>query len=88
MRGGETTMYRRINVTLPEETVRLLEGVAPRGDRSRLIAEAIRYYVQETGRAKLRKQLREGALRRADRDLALAREWFALDKEVWQRGGR
>ncbi len=81
-------MYRRINVTLPEGTVRLLERVAPKGERSRLIDEAIRGLVEKVGRANLRRQLREGALRRADRDLALAREWFTLDEEVWQRHGR
>ena len=50
----------------------------------RFIDEAIKHYVQEVGRGKLRKQLQEGALRRAKRDLALAEEWFGLDEEVWQ----
>jgi CopG family transcriptional regulator / antitoxin EndoAI len=30
-------MHRRLNITLPEETVRLLDRVAKSGDRSRLI---------------------------------------------------
>ncbi len=81
-------MHRRINITLPEETVRLLERVAPRGDRSRLIAEAIRHYVEQIGRANLRKRLREGAIRRAERDLNLARGWFPLDEEAWKPSPR
>ena len=81
-------MHRRINITLPEETVRLIARVAARGDRSRLIAEAVRFYVRETGRAQLRKRLREGALRRAQRDLEFAREWFFTEEEAWRRGGR
>lgn len=81
-------MYRRINVTLPDKTVRLLERVAPKGERSRMIDEAIRGFVEKVGRANVRRQLREGALRRAERDLALAREWFTFDEEVWQRAGR
>jgi CopG family transcriptional regulator/antitoxin EndoAI len=81
-------MCRRLSVTLPEETVRLLERVTPKGERSRLIDEAIRGFAEKVGRGNLRRQLREGALRRAERDLALAREWFALDEEVWQRSSR
>ena len=34
-------MHRRINISLPEHTVSLLDRVAPRGDRSQLIAEAM-----------------------------------------------
>jgi CopG family transcriptional regulator / antitoxin EndoAI len=84
MKGGLTTMHRRINITLPEETLALIDRVAKLGDRSRFIDEAVKHYVQEVGRGKLRKQLQEGALRRAKRDLALAEEWFGLDEEAWQ----
>ena len=79
-------MHRRINITLPEETVRVLDRVAPRGDRSRFIAEAIHHYAAAARRARLRRQLRDGATRRAARDLALARDWFALEEEAWARG--
>jgi CopG family transcriptional regulator / antitoxin EndoAI len=84
MKGGLTTMHRRINISLPEETLALIDRVAKLGDRSRFIDEAVKHYIQEVGRSKLRKQLQEGALRRAKRDLALAEEWFGLDEEVWQ----
>jgi CopG family transcriptional regulator/antitoxin EndoAI len=77
-------MHRRINISLPEETVALIDRMAKSGDRSRFIDEAIKHYVQEVGRGKLREQLKEGALRRAQRDLALAEEWFGLDDEAWQ----
>ncbi len=80
-------MHRRINITLPEETVRLIERVAAKGDRSRFIADAVTYYVGAAGRGQLRRRLREGALRRAERDLTLTREWFALDEEAWRRRG-
>ncbi len=81
-------MHRRINITLPEETVRLINRVAAKGDRSRLIAEAVSHYVGAKGRARIRKQLREGALLRGERDVHLAREWFALDEEAWRRSGK
>jgi CopG family transcriptional regulator/antitoxin EndoAI len=76
-------MRRRVNITLPEETVRLLDHVAKRGDRSRLIDQAVRSYIRAEGRARLRKLLREGARQRAERDLRLAEEWFPVDEEPW-----
>ena len=79
-------MHRRINITLPEETVSVINRLAPKGDRSHLIAEAVRYYIEHVGRAKLRKRLKEGALRRAGRDHAIANEWLVVDEEIWQRG--
>ena len=79
--------YRRLNITLPEKTVRLIDRVARKGSRSSFIAEAVERYVTEIGRANLREQLKEGALRWADRDLNLASEWFDIEEETW-RGRR
>ena len=81
-------MHRRINITLPEATVRLIDRVAAKGDRSRLIAEAVSHFVASTGRAQLRKRLKEGAVRRAERDRGLVADWFAVDKEAWQRSAK
>ena len=78
-------MHRRINITLPEETMRLIDRVAPKGDRSRLINEAVKRYVRQVGRAEIRKRLKEGAIREAELDLKLAAEWFPVDDEAWQR---
>jgi len=75
-------MHRRINVTLPEETVKLIDGVSERGGRSRLINEAVKRYIGRRRRASLRKLLREGALRRAERDRRLAEEWFLLEDDA------
>lgn len=85
MNGGLTTVHRRVNITLPEETVRLIDRTTARGDRSRFIDQAVKHFVQEARRAKLKKLLKEGAVRRAERDLLLAEEWFGLDEEAWQR---
>ncbi|MEK7541959.1 MAG: hypothetical protein AAB533_03870 [Patescibacteria group bacterium] len=76
----------RVNIMLPADTMRLLKRVAPKGDRSRLISEAVHFYVQEIGRARLREQLREGATHRAERNLKFAEEWFPLEEEAWKRG--
>ena len=77
-------MQRRINISLPEETVRLMDRVSSRGDRSRLINEAVRRYVASRRRANLKKRLKDGALRRAERDLRLSTDWFLLDEEAWR----
>jgi CopG family transcriptional regulator/antitoxin EndoAI len=81
-------MHRRINISLPDETVRLIDRVAAKGDRSHFIAEAVRHYIAQTGRARLKKRLKDGAVRRAERDRALARDWFLLEEEAWRRRGR
>ena len=82
----DTAVHQRINVSLPEETLRLLDRVADKGDRSRLIDEAVRYYIDEKGRSGLKKRLKEGTIRRAGRDLQLTEEWFPLDEEAWNEG--
>ena len=77
-----TTIYKRINITLPADTVRLLDRVAEKGNRSGLLDRAVRFYVKEMGKANLRKQLQAGAEARASRDLAVAEEWFPIEPEI------
>lgn len=78
-------MHKRVNVTLPEETIRLIDRAAERGDRSRFIDAAVKYFVRRRGRAQLRRLLEEGAERRAARDLAIAEEWLPVDRDAWRR---
>ena len=75
-------MKKRLNITLPERTVRLMDRVAGKGRRSRLIDQAVHRYVEEESRTNLRKRLQEGARARAERDLELAAEWFAVDEAL------
>ena len=77
-------MQRRINITLPEKTVQLIDRLAQKGDRSRLINEAIVRYIEEVGRSNLRNQIKKGAIERAERDLEIAKEYFPLEEETWQ----
>lgn len=79
-------MRKRVNITLPEETIHLIDRVAEKGDRSRLIDEAVRHFVRVRVRQSLRKRLQEGAQRRAERDLRLAEEWLALEGGPWPKG--
>ena len=78
-------MTRRINIVLPEETVRVLDRVAPKGNRSRLISEAVLRFVTGKAKRNLAKQLKRGALANAQRDLEIAQKWFSVDEEAWQR---
>lgn len=82
----ELTIHKRVNVTLPEDTLRLLDRVTEKGDRSSFVDRAVRFYIEEKGRANLKKQLRLGATARASRDMSLAEEWFSIDEEVWPKG--
>jgi CopG family transcriptional regulator / antitoxin EndoAI len=77
-------MSVRINVILPEETARVLDRVAPKGNRS-LISDAVMHYVSSRGRNNLAEQLKAIALADASRDLAIAEEWFPLEEEAWHR---
>ena len=79
-------MHKRINVTLPEETIRLIDRVSQKGDRSRLINQAVKHYLETGGRANLKRRLKEGAESNAERDLQLTHDWFSLEEEAWQKG--
>lgn len=78
-------LHRRINITLPEDTVRLIDRVAQKGDRSFLISEAVRHYVASVGKARLRRLLKEGALRHAERDLKLVEDWSSMEAMPWRQ---
>ncbi|CAN5172567.1 hypothetical protein BH20ACI2_BH20ACI2_10700 [soil metagenome] len=76
--------YKRINITLPESTVAMLETVADNGARSTFIDAAIKKYIHEIRKQDLREQIKVGAIANAERDLEMAREWFDLEEEVWR----
>ncbi len=47
----QTKIRKRINFSLPEDTLNLLDRIAEKGERSRLIDEAVRFYVEQRGPA-------------------------------------
>ena len=81
-------MNKRLNITLPEQTVRLMDRVAGKGRRSSLIDRAVLRYVKEETRANLRKHLAESYQANAPFDLQLAEEWFPVEEEAWEHGTR
>lgn len=78
------SLHKRINITLPESTVTLLEAVADKGSRSTFVDEAIRSHAKAVSKKYLRRRLKQGALARAKRDLAIAAEWFDIEEEIWR----
>jgi CopG family transcriptional regulator / antitoxin EndoAI len=84
----EVAMNKRLNITLPEQTVRLMDRVAGRGRRSRLIDRAVRCYLKEETRANLRKRLAESYRSNASFDLQLAEDWFPIDEGAWPAENR
>jgi CopG family transcriptional regulator/antitoxin EndoAI len=75
---------KRINIVLPDETVALLDSLANKGARRRFIDYAVRYVVETQGKRALREQLKAGYRANAERDLAIAAEWFPLEEEAWR----
>jgi CopG family transcriptional regulator / antitoxin EndoAI len=83
-------MYQNINIHLPDDTLVEIERLAPKSDspettlreRSRFINEAVIFYIKEKNKQALRDLVKEGAIARSERDLALAQEWFVLDEEI------
>jgi metal-responsive CopG/Arc/MetJ family transcriptional regulator len=58
--------------------------VAAKGTRSRFIDQAVRHFVEAQGGRTLREQLKAGYRANAERDLAIAAEWFPLEEEAWR----
>lgn len=80
----KNAVHKRLNITLPESTVKLLETVANKGERSTFIDAAIRKHIHEMQRKDLREEIKAGSIANAERDLEFAREWFDLEEEAWR----
>lgn len=77
-------MAKRINITLPDSTLAVLDRMAPKGKRSKFISNAVLSYASGHTRKSLRERLKDEALANRERDLAIAEEWFPLEEEAWQ----
>ncbi len=80
-------MEQKLQITLPEDTLQLIDQLLENDNpseqkRSHLIDKAIKFYFTQKQQEHLKQQLQEGAVRRAERDLNLARDWFAIEEEV------
>lgn len=76
-------MNQRLTITLSAETVRLMDRTISKGERSRLIDDAIReYVVRRESKECFEEDLAEEARQCAEQDLEIAAEWFPLEEEV------
>jgi hypothetical protein len=78
-------MAKRINVILPEATVKSIDRLSRPGQRSRFIERAVHHYLTTASPQALEARLKYAALRDQDLDLEIAGDWFAADEEQWQK---
>ena len=74
--------YKRINISIPLETLSLLDKIVPSKKRSQFIVEAVTQYTNEIKRLQLREQLKAGYIANAESDLNIADEWFIAEQDV------
>jgi len=73
------------NMMPKRTTLRLLDRVVAKGDRSKFIDRAVRSEFARTTTTGLRRALAEGYRRCAEDDRRLAAEWDHLSAEAWAR---
>ena len=73
----------RLNITLPKKLVQSLDKLAGPRKRSRFIAEALENQIKQYEEAKIEKLLMEGYRATEKEDVALAKEFEAVDLEGW-----
>jgi hypothetical protein len=78
-------MTKRINVILPEATIRTIDRIAKPGERSLFIKRAVEHYVATQSAEAVRKRLEVTAIRDRDLDRGIANDWFAVDQESWRQ---
>lgn len=71
-------MDQTINITISEQTAHLIEQIADKNNISNFVEDAIKHYMKHAGKINLREQIKQGALKRAKRDLKLTQEWNRL----------
>ncbi|HWZ44558.1 MAG TPA: hypothetical protein VNW97_13870 [Candidatus Saccharimonadales bacterium] len=74
-------MSKRINIVLPDSTLAVLDRVACKGSRSQFISRAVLHFIEVQGKKTLRERLKREALANAERDVAMAADWFPLEEE-------
>lgn len=78
----------RVNMTLPEDVIKLLNKKAKSGEKSAYVAEAIRQYAKKESQEELIKRMIEGYAATAEEDLNLyceleGTESDGIDDETW-----
>lgn len=78
-------MSKRINIVLPDATIRVLGRVTTKGTRSKFISKAVLHFIEVRGKQGLREELKAGYVANAQRDVEIAAEWFPLEEEAQEK---
>jgi len=70
---------------LPDDVLAEFEATVPTGKRSAVLSEALREWMGEKRREKLRAEIEEGLREQWDLYLEIEREWAPLSDEVWAK---
>ena len=73
----------RLNVTLPRDLVESMNQIAGPRNRSRMISESVREYIWQRKKTELEKRLEEGYRASAAENIAMTKEFEAIDLEGW-----
>ena len=73
----------RLNIILPQDVAESLNEIAGPRNRSRVISESIREYLRQRKKVELEKLLEEGYRASAKENIAMAKEFEAVDQEGW-----
>ncbi|MBU2055898.1 MAG: hypothetical protein KJ936_01250 [Proteobacteria bacterium] len=73
----------RLNVTLPRDLVESLNQIAGPRNRSRMISESVQEYIWQRKKTELEKRLEEGYRASAAENIAMTKEFEAIDLEGW-----
>lgn len=80
--------YKRIMITVPANLLQEFDGIVALeagANRSQLIREALRRYIEERKRRSLRERLKEGYLAMGSLNLQLAEEGLEPDEDLTLR---
>ena len=75
---------QRVNITLPSETLELIQRVS-KDNRSEFINKAVKLYANRLERARLKQRLKKTYLERGEDDLAIAQGWEPIERKLWEK---
>ena len=75
----------KVTLTLPQDLMDTVRVLAPPRGRSKYVAKALRYFIEEEEKRVLREELIAGYQATAEESAAIAAEWMPLGQEAWER---
>jgi metal-responsive CopG/Arc/MetJ family transcriptional regulator len=78
-------MRKRLNIVLPETTIKGIDRMARRGQRSEFINQAVKHFISHHSAEALRTQLESAVVRDRDLNREISTDWVGVDEEAWRR---